>query len=70
MHSYTLKTNRYADLMKQIADSSVDDTLVTLEVGSCGFLPLTNFHTMKQQLLECSRKQWEIFLVNVSQTAI
>ena len=68
--AHTLKTNRYADLMRQIADSSVDGTLVTLEVGSRGFLSLTNFNTMKQQLLECSRKQWETFLVNVAQTAI
>ena len=29
--AHTLKTNRYTDLMRQIADSSVDGTLVTLE---------------------------------------
>ena len=68
--AHTLKTNRYTDLMRQIADSPVDGTLVTLEVGSRGFLSLTNFNKMKQQLLECSRKQWETFLVNVVQTAI
>ena len=68
--AHTLKTNRYTDLMRQIADSPVDGTLVTLEVGSRGFLSLTNFNTIKQQLLECSRKQWETFLVNVAQTAI
>ena len=53
--------NRYADLMKQIADSSVDGTLVTLEVGSHGFLSLPNFNMIKQQLLKCSRKQSEGF---------
>ena len=68
--AHTLKSNRYADLMGQIADSSVDGTLVTLKVGSRGFLSLPNFNMIKQQLLECSRKQWEAFLVNVAQTAI
>ena len=68
--AHTLKSNRYTDLMGQIADSSVDGTLVTLEVGSRGFLSLPNFNITKQQLLECSRKQWEAFLVNVAQTAI
>ena len=53
--AHTLKSNRYADLMGQIADSSVDGTLVTLEVGSRGFLSLPNFNMIKQQLLECSR---------------
>ena len=51
---HTLKSNRYADFMGQIADSSVDGTLVMLEVGSCGFLSLPNFNIIKQQLLECS----------------
>ena len=45
--AHTLKTNRYTDLMRQIADSPVDGTLVTLEVGSRGFLSLTNFNMMK-----------------------
>ena len=35
-----------------------------------GFLSLPDFNMIKQQLLECSRKQWEAFLVNVAQTAI
>ena len=68
--THTLKSKRYADLMGQIADSSVDGTLVTLEVGSRGFLSLPSFNMIMQQLLECSRKQWEAFLVNVVQTAI
>ena len=59
--------NRYADLMKQIADSSVDGTLVTLEVGSRGFLSLPNFNMIKQQLLKCSR---EAFLVHCKCAAI
>ena len=66
--AHPLKTNRYTDLMKQIGDSSVDGTLVTLEVESSAFLSLPNFNMIKQQLIECSRKQWEAFLVN--QTAI
>ena len=68
--AHTLKANRYADLMEQIADSPVDGTLVTLEVGSRGLLSLQSLNMMKQQLLECSRNQWEAFLVNVAQTAI
>ena len=51
--------------MKQIADSSLDSTLVMLEVGSHGFLSLQSFNMIK---FECSRKQWEAFLVDVAQT--
>ena len=68
--AHTLKTNRYADLMEQIANTSLDGTLVTLEVGCRGFLSLPGFHTVKQHLLECSKRKWEAFLINVAQTAI
>ena len=64
------KTDRYTDLMKQIAETSLDGTLVTLELGSRGYLSLPSFHEIKQQLLECSKKQWEAFLINVAQTTI
>ena len=64
------KTDRYTTLMKQIAEMSLDRTLVTLEVGSRGYLSLPSFHEIKQQLLECSKKQWEVFLINVAQTTI
>ena len=66
----TWKTNRYTDLIEQIAETSLDGTLDTLEVGSCGYLSLPSFHEIKQQLLECSKKQWEAFLINVAQTTI
>ena len=64
------KTDRYTDLMKQIAKMSLDGTLVTLEVGSRGYLSLPSFREIKQQLLECGKKQWEAFLINIAQTTI
>ena len=64
------KTDRYIDFMKQIAKTSLDGTLVTLKVGSRRYLSLPSFHEIKQQLLECSKKQWEAFLINVAQTTI
>ena len=64
------KTDRYTDLMKHIAETSLDGTLVILELGSRGYLSLPSFHEIKQQLLECSKKQWEAFLINVAQTTI
>ena len=48
-------TTRYADLLDQINNLSFDACLRTLE-GSCGFISLPNFITIKQQLLECSKK--------------
>ena len=68
--AHTRKTNRYADLMEQIADSSLDGTLATLKVGSHEYLSLPSFQVIRQQLLDCSRKQWETFLINTAQTAI
>ena len=41
-------------------------SLVTLEAGSCGFLSLPSFNTLKQQLLEW----WENLLINIAQAAI
>jgi len=64
------KTDGYTDLMKQIAETSLDETLVTLKVGSREYLSLPSFHEIKQQLLEWSKKQWEAFLMNVVQTTI
>ena len=43
----TLKTNRYTDLMEQIAGALLDGRLVTLKVGSRGFLSLPSFNTLK-----------------------
>jgi len=54
---------------EQIAEMSFE-TLVTLEIGSRGYLSLPSFHKVKQQLLECSKKQWEAFLINIAQTTI
>ena len=42
------KTDRYTDLMEQIAETSLDGTLVTFEVGSRGYLSLPSFHEIKQ----------------------
>ena len=68
--AHTRKTSRYADLMEQITSSNFDGELVTLEVGSRGFLSLPSFTTLKQQLLECSQKQWTTFLGDIIQAAI
>ena len=38
--AHNLKKNRYADLMEQIDGSTHSGSLVTLEVGSRGFLSL------------------------------
>ena len=66
-----MKTNRYADLMEQIASSSMDGTLLTLEVGSRGFLALQGFQDIKNMLLEqCSKKKWEAFLTELVQTPL
>ena len=64
--AHTLKTSRYTELMEQIADTSLDGSLVTLEAGSCGFLSLPSFNTLRQQLLEW----WENLLINIAQAAI
>ena len=53
----TRKTNRYTDLMEQISGSNFDGELVTLEVGSRGFLSLPSFDTLQKQLLQCSKHQ-------------
>ena len=66
----TWKADQYTDLMEHIAETPLDGTLVTLEVGSCGYLSLPSFHKIKQQLLEHSKKQSEAFLINVAQTTI
>ena len=56
----TWKTDRYTDLMEQIAEASSDDTRGwKLQVLVSSKLP---------RLLECSKKQWEAFLINVVQT--
>ena len=60
------KTCRYLDLMEQVDSSPWNVSLVTLEVGSRGFLSLQSFNTIKQQLIECNKKQWESFLVEVT----
>ena len=61
---------RYADLMEEIALSSWDGCLITLEVGSRGFLSLPHFTTLKQELLQCTKKEWDRFLVETSCRAI
>ena len=58
---------RYADLMEQIDDSTHNGSLVTLEVGSHGFLSLPSFTLLKQQLLICTRKQWDEVLINIAE---
>ena len=68
--AHNLKVNRYADLMEQIDDSTYSGSLVTLEVGSRGFLSLPSFTLLKQQLLICTRRQWEQALSNITRTAI
>lgn len=42
------KMTRYSDLMEVISASPWDGCLVTLEVGSRGFLSLPSFTTLKQ----------------------
>ena len=64
------KITRYADLMEQIVDSGFDGELVTLEVGSHGFLELSRLTILQQQLLQCTKKQWRMLLDSVSQVAI
>ena len=68
--AHNRKMVRYSDLMEMITASSWDGRLVTLEVGSRGFLSLPRFTTLKQQLLQCSKREWERFLVETSCTAI
>ena len=70
VEAHIRKTNRYADLMEQIAASQWDGSLVTVEVGSRGFLSLNSLMTIKQQLLQCSKKQWEEFLLEITSTTI
>ena len=62
--AHSQKTTRYVE---QITSSNFDGELVTLEVGSHGFLSLPTFTTLQ---LELSKKQWREFLNNVVQAAI
>ena len=55
--AHNLKKNWYTDLMEQIDGSTHSGSLVTLEVGSRGFLFLPSFTLLKQELLICTRKQ-------------
>ena len=55
--AHNLEKSRYTDLMEQIDGSTHSGSLVTLEVGSCGFLSLPSFTLLKQQLLICTIKQ-------------
>ena len=48
--AHNRKMVRYSDLMEMITAASWDGSLVTLEVGSPGFLSLPRFTTLKQQL--------------------
>ena len=68
--AHNLEKNRYTDLMEQIDGSTHSGSLVTLEVGSRGFLSLPSFTLLKQELLICTRKQWEEVLMNIARTVI
>ena len=48
--AHNRKMARYSDLMERISASSWDGCLVTLEVGSRGFLSLPRFTTLKPDL--------------------
>ena len=54
----------------KIDGSTHSGSLVTLEVGSCGFPSLPSFTLLKQELLICTRKQWEEVLMNITRTVI
>ena len=68
--AHNRKIARYADLIEQIGQSPFNVHFLTLEVGSRGFISLPNFTTIKQQLLQCTKKQWEVFLMDVTRTTI
>ena len=68
--AHNRKTARYADLIQQIGQSPFNVHFLTVEVGSCGFISLPSFRTIKQQLLQCSGKQWEDFLMEVTRATI
>ena len=68
--AHTRKVTRYADLMDQVTDFRFNGELVTLEVGSRGFVPFPGFTILQQKLLECSKKQWRSFLDHITQTTI
>ena len=55
--AHTRKVSRYADLMDQVADSRFNGQLVTLEVGSRGFVSFPGFTILQKKLLKCSKKQ-------------
>ena len=68
--AHNRKTGRYSDLMEQITETTWDGCLVTLEVGSRGFISLACFNNIKQQILQCSRRQWKDFLLQVASTVL
>ena len=65
-----LKAGRYADLMQQVTTSNYSGTLLTLEVGSRGFLSLSNFTKLQHELLVCKKSAWRGFMMEVVRTVI
>ena len=64
--AHVLKVGKYADLMEQIATSQFDETLVTLKVGSRGFLSLSGITKLKRDLLEFDQTLWKNFLIQMT----
>ena len=62
---HLLKAGRYTDLMQQVTSSNYSETLLTLEVGSRGFLSLSNFTKLQHELLVCKKSAWRGFMTEV-----
>ena len=65
-----LKAGRYAALMQQVTTSNYSGTLLTLEVGSRGFLSLSNFTKLQHELLVCKKSTWRGVMMEVVRTVI
>ena len=65
-----LKAGRYADLMQQVTTSNYSETLLTLGVGSRGFLSLSNFTKLQHELLVCKKSAWRGVMMEVVRTVI
>ena len=66
--AHLLKAGRYADLMQQVTTSNFSGTLLTLEVGSRGFLSLSNFTKLQRKLLVLKKGAWRGFMMEVVRT--
>ena len=63
------KTLKYTNLLEEAQQNGYQSSIITLEVGSRGVLEIKGLDRLKK-LIPVNRKEWQCFLVKISQTVI